>query len=263
MNLTRIPGLNSFLRAIEEVEVPIKALIVDDEAAARSELRYALQQIPSVTVVGEAATAAEALELIRNVQYDIVFLDIKMPGLTGIELAAAVRALASPPAFIFVTAYSDYAVQAFELEAFDYILKPIDPARVAKSISRLTKARHRNLAKQTTKPAMSKIFVSDGDKKVPIDVDDIFFFSSEDDYARLHTSNASYLLASTLKELEERLRAKNFFRVHRRFLVNLNKVGAVVTLSRNVMIVRLNNPARTEIPVSRRRTKALKEALGL
>jgi DNA-binding LytR/AlgR family response regulator len=251
------------LRAIEEVEVPIKALIVDDEAAARSELRYALQQIPSVTVVGEAATAAEALELIRNVQYDIVFLDIKMPGLTGIELAAAVRALASPPAFIFVTAYSDYAVQAFELEAFDYILKPIDPARVAKSISRLTKARHRNLAKQTTKPAMSKIFVSDGDKKVPIDVDDIFFFSSEDDYARLHTSNASYLLASTLKELEERLRAKNFFRVHRRFLVNLNKVGAVVTLSRNVMIVRLNNPARTEIPVSRRRTKALKEALGL
>src|SRR5205823_11077688 len=115
----------------------IKALLVDDEAPARSELRYLLSAHPEVQVAGEAASAHDALELSRSLRPDVVFLDVEMPGLTGVEAAPLVRERADPPAVVFVTAHERYAVDAFAVEAFDYLLKPVDPDRLARVIARL------------------------------------------------------------------------------------------------------------------------------
>src|SRR5690349_14404398 len=115
----------------------IRALLVDDEAPARSELRYLLGAHPQVDVVGEAASASEALELARELRYDVVFLDVEMPGLTGLEAAPLVRERREPPAVVFVTAHERYAIDAFAVEAFDYILKPVDPDRLVRVIERL------------------------------------------------------------------------------------------------------------------------------
>src|SRR4051812_44900346 len=116
---------------------PLRVLIVDDEAPARSELRYLLERLRDVQVVGEAAGAAEALALAKAVHYDVVFLDIQMPGLTGLEAAPLVREQPRPPAVVFVTAHPEYAVDAFAVEAFDYLLKPVDPDRLARGLERL------------------------------------------------------------------------------------------------------------------------------
>src|SRR5919206_3786228 len=115
----------------------IRALLVDDEAPARSELRYLLGRHQEVQVVGEAASAAEALALAKAVHYDVVFLDVQMPGLTGLEAAPLVREQPRPPAVVFVTAHPEYAVDAFAVEAFDYLLKPVDPERLARVLERL------------------------------------------------------------------------------------------------------------------------------
>src|SRR5919202_4218250 len=115
----------------------IRALLVDDEAPARSELRYLLGKHAEVQVVGEAASAAEALALARGVHYDVVFLDVQMPGLTGLEAARLVQEQRDPPAVVFVTAHAEHAVDAFAVEAFDYLLKPVDPQRLARVVERL------------------------------------------------------------------------------------------------------------------------------
>src|SRR5258705_10859967 len=115
----------------------IRALLVDDEAPARSELRFLLGLHPQVDVVGEAASAAEALDLSRDLEHDVVFLDVEMPGLTGLEAAPLVRERTDPPAVVFVTAHERYAIDAFAVEAFDYLLKPVDPHRLARVVERL------------------------------------------------------------------------------------------------------------------------------
>src|SRR6059058_2283123 len=119
----------------------IRPLLVDDEAPARSELRYLLAAHPQIEVVGEAASASEALELARELRYDVVFLDVEMPGLTGVEAAPLVRERRDPPAVVFVTAHERYAIDAFAVEAFDYMLKPVEPDRLARVVERLSQRR--------------------------------------------------------------------------------------------------------------------------
>lgn len=142
----------------------IRALIVDDEAPARSELRYLLSAHPEVEVVGEAAGAAEALALAKAVRYDVVFLDVEMPGMTGLEAARLVRDRAERPELVFVTAHEQYAVGAFAVEAFDYLLKPVDPARLAQTVERLAARRPPPEA-----PPVEKIPVVSAGKTVLLD----------------------------------------------------------------------------------------------
>ncbi len=235
----------------------LRALIVDDEAPARSELRYLLGAHPQVTVVGEAGGAAEALELAAKLVYDVVFLDVEMPGLTGIEAAPLVRERRNPPAVVFVTAHERYAVDAFAIEAFDYLLKPVDPDRLARTVERLRERTTENVL------PVEKIPVVAGGLIELLDYDQVHYVQADGDYSRVHTFDRSYLCTASLGELEERLPGGRFVRIHRSYLVNLRKVAGVRRAAPDRLRLRLADAAQTELDVARRQSRALRERLGL
>jgi two-component system, LytTR family, response regulator LytT len=237
--------------------VTVRALIVDDEAPARSELRYLLGQHPGVEVVGEAASAGEALRLAGAVGYDVVFLDVEMPGLTGIEAARLVREGPDAPAVVFVTAHQEYAVDAFAVEAFDYLLKPVDSSRLVRVIERLSRPGPRPPA-----APVEKIPVVSAGRTVLVDYDAIHYVQADGDYSRVHTYDRSYLCTSSLRELEAALPG-NFVRIHRSFVVNLAKVSAVRRAGPDRLRLALDDEARTELDVARRQSRQVRERLRL
>jgi DNA-binding LytR/AlgR family response regulator len=238
--------------------VIIRALVVDDEPPARGELRYLLAAHPEVEVVGEAATAREALALAESVRYDAVFLDIEMPGMTGLEAARLVLDRSERPAVVFVTAHERYAVDAFAVEAFDYLVKPLEPERLARVIERLAQARKRD-----TPPVEKIAVVSSAGAKTLLDYDAVHWVEAEGDYSRVHTYDRAYLSTSSLRELEELLPSSLFARIHRSHLVNLGKVAAVRRAGPDRIRLALDDEPRTELDVARRQTRALRERLRL
>jgi DNA-binding LytR/AlgR family response regulator len=237
--------------------VTIRALIVDDEAPARSELRYLLAGHDEMEVVGEAASAAEALALARAVPYDVVFLDVQMPGMTGLEAAPLVRDQPRPPAVVFVTAHPEHAVDAFAVEAFDYVLKPVDPDRLARVVQRL-----RERAPAQDSP-VGKIPVVAGGRTELVDQDAIHYVQADGDYSRVHTYDRSYLCTASLGELEERLPGNRFARIHRSYLVNLAKVASVRRIGTDRIRLALEDAHRTELDVARRQSRQLRDRLRL
>jgi len=235
----------------------IRALIVDDEAPARSELRYLLAAHPEVQVLGEAAGAVEALGLAREVVYDVVFLDVEMPGLTGVEAAPLVRERRDPPAVVFVTAHERYAVDAFAIEAFDYLLKPVDPDRLARVVERL-----RDRTSENALPVEKIPVVASGGTEL-LDFDQVHYVLADGDYSRVHTYDRSYLCTASLGELEERLAGGRFVRIHRSYLVNLSKVAGVRRAAPDRFRLQLADAEKTELDVARRQSRQLRERLGL
>ncbi len=235
----------------------MRALIVDDEAPARSELRYLLAAHPEVEVVGEAATAPEALEIAAAMPYDVVFCDVEMPGLSGLEAARLVRERPGAPRLVFVTAHERYAVDAFAVEAFDYLLKPVDPQRLARVVERLAAARPRAPAQ------VEKIPVVSAGKTTLIDYDAVHFVRADGDYSRVHTFDRSYLCTLSLRDLENVLPADRFARVHRSAIVNLAKVASVSRAGADRLRLTLDDKASTQVDVARRQSRALRERLRL
>ena len=233
----------------------LRALIVDDEPPARSELRYLLDEAGGVEVVGEASDAGEALQLIQAMHYDVVFLDIDMPGLSGVELADSLMSQPNRPAVIFVTAYGEHAVKAFEVAAVDYLVKPVELDRLKRAIERVTPER------PVTR--VDRLLVEKAGRKLLIPVEEVFYVMAKDDYSFLFTLSERYLSTSSLAHLETKLAPSGFFRVHRRYLVNLTKVREVAPMYGGTLLLILNDPAGTEVPVSRRRVPSLKRALDL
>lgn len=241
-----------------------KALIVDDEPAARAELRYLLESIAKIKVVGEATTAEEAYELLTNIEYDVVFLDVRMPGLSGTELARKIYELPKKPAIVFVSAYSEHAIEAFEVEADDYLVKPVSEERILKTVEKLERKRLKEQIPETgVKQLTEYIFVDVKEKKIPIKIDDIYYFEALDDYSRLYTKDSSFLINYTLRNLEEKLGPRGFIRVHRKYIVNPTKIKEVIQLSRNSYILRLDDEKNSEIPVSRRKIPYFKRVFEL
>jgi two-component system response regulator LytT len=235
----------------------IRALLVDDEAPARSELRYLLAEHPQVEVVGEAATAVEALKLASALPYDVVFLDVEMPGLSGLEAARLVHDRPDKPQLVFVTAHEQYAVEAFAVEAFDYLLKPVDPERLAQVVRRLGGARREPPA------PVEKIPVVSGGETVLLDWDSVHYVRADGDYSRVHTYDRSYLCTQSLRQLEGALPAARFSRIHRSYLVNLAKVAAVKRASPDRLRLALDDKEGTELDVARRQSKAIRDRLRL
>jgi len=232
----------------------MKALVVDDEAPARSELRHLLGAHADVTVVGEAATAADALALVDGC--DVVFLDVEMPGASGLDAARLVGDRSDGPAVVFVTAHAGYAVDAFAVEAFDYLLKPVDPERLRRVVERLRERR----------PAPSeprRIPVVAGGGTQLIDQEQVHYVHAEGDYSRIHTYDRSYLSTASLGELEELLPADRFVRIHRSYLVNLAKVASVRPAGGDRLRLALDDAARTELDVARRQAARVRSALKL
>ena len=234
----------------------IRALLVDDEAPARSELRYLLAGEAGVDVVGEAAGAQEALDLARALAPDVVFLDVEMPGLSGVEAAPLVRERADPPAVVFVTAHERYAVDAFAVEAFDYLLKPVDPDRLARVVERLRERSFENVLPVERVPV-----VSAGGTEL-LDYDQVHYAQADGDYSRVHTYDRSYLCTASLGELEEKLPQSRFVRIHRSYLVNLGKVAGVRRTSPERLRLQLADAQKTELDVARRQARQLRERLG-
>ena len=234
----------------------LKALVVDDEAPARSELRYLLGEAGEVEVVGEASNALEAFQLIKAIAYDVIFLDIDMPGLSGMQLAEVLAGLAKPPALVFVTAHSEHAVKAFEVAAVDYLVKPVEIDRLKLAIGRL-------VVPESGAERVERIPVEKAGRKILVNVEDIYYVMAKDDYSYLYTDTERYLSTISLSQLESRLERSGFFRVHRRYLVNLDRVKEVVPMYGGTLLLTLRDTAATQVPVSRRRVPALKRALGL
>ena len=233
-------------------------MIVDDEAPARSELDYLLKETGQVEVVAEATNVREAIEGLNDNPCDVMFLDINMPEATGLKLAEALRTLKFPPNVVFVTAYSEYALEAFKVNAVDYLVKPVETERLAQALARVRE----NVALHMQAQKSERISVEKGGKKILISIDSIRFVMARDDYAYLQTDTDRYFSTVSLAQLEKRLDGHGFFHVHRGYLVNLSMVEEVEPVSGGTLLLTLNGVS-DKIPVSRRRVSLLKKALGI
>ena len=259
----------------------LKALIVDDEYPARQELRYLLGRFNNIEIVGEATSATEALALIRALDYQVLFLDINLPGMNGLELGATIQEIPRPPFVIFVTAYDEHAVDAFDVNAVDYILKPIDEKRLKRAIERVIKLQQEREACQPVSfngfngnsvplPAaesneikINRIPAEKQGKTLLVDISEIFYAYTEQDTVYIKTLSDKLFTRFTLKELEARLGGGKFFRTHRCYIVNLHKVKEIVPFFNGTYNLVLEDQQRSEVPVSRAQAKKLRKILGI
>jgi DNA-binding LytR/AlgR family response regulator len=231
----------------------LRVLVVDDELPVREELGYLLSQDPRVTEVRTAASGAEALASLERDPIDAVFLDIAMPGLSGLEVARVLARFKSPPAVVFVTAHDEHAVEAFEINAVDYLLKPVRAERVTEAVRRVVESTE--AAEEAT-----------ADETIPVELggvtrfvrrSDVRYVEAQGDYVRLHTSEGSHLLRAPLSTLEEQWREAGFLRVHRSLLVATEHISQVrFDHGRCTVVVE-----GTELQVSRRHTPELRDLL--
>lgn len=238
----------------------LRAMIVDDEAPARSELRFLLEQTGKIGSINEASSVRSAIEMLMENRVDVVFLDISMPGASGIQLAEALHKLKNPPAVVFVTAYSDHAVEAFDVDATDYLMKPVEEARLDQAINKVL-ARVKPTS-DSSKSSIERIPVEKGGRKVLIPVDQIRYIMAKDDYSCIFTEDDRYLSTTSLAQFESKLGDFGFFRVHRRYIVNLANVEDVETVPCGAIQLGVSG-VDDRIPVSRRRVVPLKKALNL
>ena len=242
----------------------IRALLVDDEDIARERLRQLLGSIADIEVVGEAADGEEAIQKTLEMRPDLLLLDIQMPGVSGLDVAAC---LPKPrPKIVFCTAFDAYAVKAFELQAMDYLLKPVSPHRLALAIDKIRQRAPRDADNDVDRltravpGASARLLARCGGRYKVIPQRDAVYFSSEGGLTRLHTRERAYVLEPTLSDLETRLDSALFFRLSRAAIVNLDAVTEVRPLVGGTADVVLNNGATLE--VSRRRVRDLLERLG-
>jgi two-component system LytT family response regulator len=246
---------------------PIRALIVDDELPARERLRRLLGEIEGVEVVGEADDGLRAVELIEALSPNVVLLDIQMPGLNGFEV---IEALDDPPPVIFVTAYDEYALRAFEVNALDYLLKPFSRERLSKAVLRASESLsgEDDVAAQfgplleslaTQGCYLDRLAVRDGDRIRVLDAEQVDWIDVTDERVVVHVGDEAYRVRRTLTELERRLDPACFFRVHRSAVVNLSRITEVIPWFKGSHRLRLSSGA--ELDLSRTRARALRELL--
>jgi two-component system LytT family response regulator len=231
----------------------LRVLLVDDEPPARRRLRTLLAEEPDVAVVGECSTAEQAITAIRQTGPDLVFLDVRMPEGDGFTVADAVGG--DGPLIVFVTAFGEHAVRAFDVRAFDYLTKPIAPERLAASIDRA------RLTRVSRAVPLRRLPIEAGRRLLLVNTDEIEYLSAEDDYVRVHLSTTSHLLRTTLTALCARLDARDFIRVHRSFAVRIDRVREVETLPHGELLLRLTGGAT--VISGRTYAAGLRRALGL
>lgn len=240
----------------------MRALLIDDERLARSELRRLLAEFPEIEIVGEAAQPRQAREQMLALKPDLLFLDVQMPGETGIEF---LESLSPPvPHVIFTTAYDEFAVKAFELNALDYLLKPVDPARLAAAVDRLPGLKQSTAGKAATAgclEAADKVFVREGEKCWFVEVGQIRLLESEGNYTRVHFGDAQPQLFRSLNAMEERLDPKFFFRANRRQIINISWIASIEPWFSSGLLVHLKGGAKVEL--SRRQAQDFRDRMSL
>ena len=240
-----------------------KALIIDDERLARNELGKLLKDFPDVEVIGEAPNAKEGAEKIEEMQPDIIFLDIQMPGKTGFDMLAEMENI--PPYVIFVTAYDEYALKAFEVNALDYLLKPVEPKRLAEALNKIQLAEEKEqLANNNVRGILTEndqVFVKDGERCWFVKLGEVRLFESVGNYAKVFFGPNKPLILKSLNALEEKLDEKTFFRANRKHIVNLRMVDKVEPYFNGGLILDLKGGEKIE--VSRRQAVKFKEMMSL
>jgi len=258
----------------------LKVFIVDDEAPARAELRYLLEQFPDVEVAGEAASGEEAIEVIPDEAPDAVFLDIHLHDRDGVDVGQELyERMVKPPVIIFASAYEIHAVRAFETDAVDYIVKPFSEHRLEKSVNRIRKMRAPAMLTEQTPPRLEEkiqsllqlVLHDQPPRRIPVekhgkillmDPHEIVFATLDGRYATIYTESEQYATSFTLQELESRLSPQQFFRTHRAYIVNLSKTSELVPWFKGAVHLVMQDERNTEVPVSRNVVKELKKRLG-
>lgn len=245
----------------------MKALVIDDERLARKELINLLEEHPEIEIIGECNNADNAIKKIEVLKPDLIFLDIQMPGKDGFGLLEEISFV---PHVIFTTAYDEYAIKAFEVNAFDYLLKPIEQGRLADTIeklNRIKKEEEQQMASLENTDGIGKlgesdqVFVKDGEKCWFVKLKDVSAFESEGNYVRVYFQNYKPLILKSLNSLEQRLDEKVFFRANRKFIINLNWVNKIENWFNGGLRVSLNDGKQIEI--SRRQAAKLKDRMSL
>src|SRR5665647_309179 len=241
--------------------VGLRALVVDDEAPALSELTYLLRQDDRIGDIRTASSGADALRVLESAPVDVVFCDIKMPGLDGMALARVLARFADQPQVVFVTAYDEHAVDAFEVRATDYVMKPVRAARLSEAVRRVVTALAAATDTGSSGPAVADetIPVGLGGVTTFIKRSQVRYVQAQGDYARLHTATGSHLVRTSLTTLEERWAEAGFVRIHRSTLVSLRQVDAMIA-GRGGCKIRLG---AVELQVSRRHLRDLRDRLSL
>lgn len=245
----------------------MKAIIIDDERLARKELANLLAEHPEIEIIGESHNADHAKKNIENLKPDLIFLDIQMPAKTGFDL---LEELSFVPQVVFTTAYDEYALKAFEVNAFDYLLKPIEKDRLKDCVEKLSQTikEEAELEEEIEEEDSSKrlgpqdqVFVKDGDKCWFVRLKDVSAFESEGNYVRVHFEGNKPLILKSLNNLEQRLETKSFFRANRKFIINLNWIEGMESWFNGGLRVTLTDGKQIEI--SRRQAAKLKDKMSL
>ena len=259
---------------------PLRVLVVDDEELARDELCYQLEQLEDIDIVGQAANGVEALAVLDRSAPDLVFLDVQMPGLGGFEVARRLLEQPAAPLIVFVTAFDQHAIEAFEVSAVDYLLKPVESARLDQALQRVRKrlAGNRPATAEPVNDQLEKIVkmmaerqirreqvaIRVGERLMLVQAEEIIYASLADESINIVTGQvAGTSNYRTLDDLHARLDPEVFWRVHRSHLVNINKIKEIVPWFSRNYILRMKDGKGTEIPVSRSQTKRLREYLKL
>ena len=245
----------------------MKAIIIDDERLARTELRKLLQDFPEIEIVDEASNAEEGIQKIENHNPDLIFLDIQMPGKTGFDMLSE---LDHAPQVIFTTAYDEYALKAFEVNALDYLLKPVEPRRLADAVEKLRRTAHNGSGEKPTnhhsEPTSilgesDQVFVKDGERCWFVKLSEVRLFESVGNYAKVFFGSNKPLILKSLNALEERLDDKVFFRANRKHIVNLRMIEKIEPYFNGGLLLELKGGEKIE--VSRRQTVKFKEMMSL
>lgn len=244
--------------------MPVKAIIIDDERLARTELKKLLQEFPDIEIMDEASNAEDGLEKIELLNPDLIFLDIQMPGKTGFDL---LQELEKVPRVIFTTAYDEYALKAFEVNALDYLLKPIEPRRLTDAIQKLhfeiskENAGYGNAINRGPLTENDQVFVKDGERCWFVKLSEIRLFESVGNYAKVFFANNKPLILKSLNALEERLDDRIFFRANRKHIINMRLIEKIEPYFNGGLLVELKGGEKIE--VSRRQTVRFKEMMSL
>jgi len=243
----------------------IRAIIIDDERLARNELKKLLMDFPEIEVIAEAANAAEGVEKIDSLNPDLIFLDIQMPGKTGFDMLSE---LERAPNVIFTTAYDEYALKAFEVNALDYLLKPVEPKRLADALQKLQLEEdkepisdHPISVNRSILGEHDQVFVKDGERCWFVKLSDIRLFESVGNYAKVYFGPNKPLILKSLNALEERLDEKVFFRANRKHIVNLRLIERIEPYFNGGLLLEMKGGEKIE--VSRRQTVKFKEMMSL
>jgi two-component system response regulator LytT len=242
----------------------LRVLVVDDEQPARNELAFLLRQLPQIELVVEAADADECLVSLDGASFDAVLLDVRMPRLDGLALARVIGRLTRPPQIVFVTAFEDHAVEAFGLQAVDYVLKPVRPERLQVTVRRLVQAAALAESREAGERTLDdRLPVTVRNQILLIPSDEIRMASIEGEQVVVRTSEGRYPTRLNLTDFEARVRGRGFLRVHRRYVVNLRHVVSIQGFFNGTYLLKLSGVPDLTVPVSRRHAQQLRAALRL